>query len=364
MNGRGSLGLQWALAAIYLAASALSAATAAAGYYIGVRHGLAPDRALAIGLTAGFIAGGVAFLPGFRAVRVLKQRLWEAGDLASRIARGDFAVRLQVWSHDEVGWLEEQLNAMAGHLETAVGELKRLAEQNRKLAEEAGRGAALEERARLARDLHDTVNQQLFVLAMRAAAARRRLDVLSAASGLPDAEVQGLQSELATLEGLAREAHVETRKLIMQLRPTTLEQQGLGPALAEYVQAAAAREGWTAHLAIDETIRLTGTVGENLFRIAQEALNNVAKHARARQVWIVLERNGDGLLLAVRDDGTGFDPQAGVRPTAVGLVGIQERVKQLGGLLRLTSHPGEGTEVRVLLPLHEEGSHDPSAVGG
>jgi signal transduction histidine kinase len=343
------LGLQWKLAAIYLAVSLLSSGMVAAGYSIATSVGYSPASALGAGIAAGLAAGLLGSVAGFLTARDLKLRLWDAGEMAGRIAAGDFSVRLPDGNPDEIGWLEQQLNAMASHLESAVSELRHLAEQNRKLAEEAGRGAALEERAKLARDLHDTVNQQLFVLAMRAAAVRRRLDKI----GGPAAEA--LVPELATLEELSRQAHGEARQLILQLRPTTLEQQGLGPALAEYVKAAAAKEGWALEDRIDPAIRLMGKPAENLFRVAQEALNNISKHARASTVWVRLARTQEGILLEVRDDGEGFDPKAGVRPTAVGLTGISERVEALGGTLRVKSSKGQGTEISVVLPVTAEG---------
>ena len=226
---------------------------------------------------------------------------------------------------DEIGELETQLNEMAAYLEQAVGQLSRLAEQNRLLAEEAGRGAALEERARIARDLHDTVNQQLFVLSLRAAAVRKRVGAASgAAAGGDGAGVEPqLVTELANLEELARTAHSQIRELILQLRPTTLEQHGLGPALAEYVKTVAERENWAVENEIDQALRLRGAEGEALFRVAQEALNNVAKHARASRIRVVLERADEGeIRLLVADDGVGFDRRAGIRPTAVGLAGM------------------------------------------
>jgi signal transduction histidine kinase len=268
--------------------------------------------------------------------------------MATRIARGDFTTRLPVETQDEIGWLEERLNEMAEHLTTAVGDLRELAEQNRMLAEEAGRGAALEERTRLARDLHDTVNQQLFVLAMRAAAARKRVEQLGG-------DAAALAPELLMLEELSRQAHGEARQLILQLRPTTLEQHGLGAALSEYIKTVRAKEGWEIVAAIDQDVRLPGGEGENLFRVAQEALNNISKHAEAHTVRVALTRTEEGVTLTVGDDGAGFDMKAGVRPTAVGLVGMQERVEAMGGSLRVSSAPGEGTDVTVLLRVSPEG---------
>lgn len=345
MNQQASLGLQWKLAVLYVAASLLSSGTVALGYYAFTYFGLSTGQALAAGVAAGLAAGLVVSYAGLQLARSMKHRLWEAGDMATRIARGDFAVRLPLQAADEIGALEGQLNEMAGHLQRAVAELSQLAEQNRRLAEEAGRGAAVEERARLARDLHDTVNQQLFVLAMRAAAARKRLEK----AGGEAAEALG--PELAMLEELARGAHGEARQLILQLRPTTLEQQGLGPALAEYLGQARETRDLEVVADIDQEIRLGGKTGENLFRVAQEALNNIHKHARARSVQVTLSRDDDGaVVLRIKDDGKGFDTRSGVRPTAVGLVGMQERVAALGGTFRIRTAPDQGTEIAVTLP--------------
>lgn len=382
MEERRSIGMQWRLSAINLAAGLLSSILAATGVWAATAYGLPLQRALLAGVGTGLVGGLIASVWGFRLAREIKHRLWNAGDLAMRISRGDLSARLPVVELDELGELEAQLNQMAAYLEQAVGQLSRLAEQNRLLAEEAGRGAALEERARIARDLHDTVNQQLFVLSLRAAAARKRAVAATvrgdavggsgagAGSGGDAAGGGGagagsggggsggaagvdpaLASELAALEELARTAHSQIRELILQLRPTTLEQQGLGPALAEYVKRVAERESWAVEDEIDQALRLRGPQGEALFRVAQEALNNIAKHARAKRVRVVLERGDDGeVRLLLADDGVGFDKRAGIRPTAVGLLGMRERMSALGGRLQVRSAPGEGTEVLAILP--------------
>lgn len=350
MMPQGALGLQWKLAIVMLAVSLIGSAAVAFGYYFGLWLGLLPTAALTVGIVAGLLVGLAGSLIGFRVAREFKLRLWDAADMAGHITRGNFAVRVPEGSPDELGWLEAQLNRMAGHLEAAVGNLERLAEQNRQLAEEAGRGAALEERANLARDLHDTVNQHLFVLAMRTAAARKRLEKIGG-------NAEGLVPELSSLEELARTAHTETRGLILQLRPTNLEQQGLGPALAEYVRAIGSKEGWEVVVEIDPAVRPDSSRAANLFRVAQEALNNISKHAAARTVWVTLAQTEEGVLLRIRDDGRGFDARASVRPTSVGLIGMRERVAALGGTLRVNSAVDEGTEVAVTMPLSRGGSH-------
>lgn len=341
-------GLQWRLSAVYLAAGLCGPSLVAGVYLVGTALGIKAGTALAVATAAGIGLGLFGAVAGFMIARSVKLRLWEAGRMAGLIARGDLRARIRPGPPDEVGWLEQQLNLMAGHLETAVEDLRNLAEQNRLLGEEAGRGAALEERARLARDLHDTVNQQLFALAMRLAALRRRVEEKGASNA-------AAARELDTLESMAREAHSQTRELIMQLRPVTLEQQGLGAALREYATGTAAREGWQAELEIEQSIGPGGGAEEALFRIAQEALNNSARHARAHRIQVKLARIDEGILLCIADDGRGFDPRTAVRPTALGLPGIRERTAALGGSCRINSAPGRGTEISVLIPFRSEG---------
>lgn len=345
------LGLQWRLALIYLAVGIFSSAAVAAGYLLGIYLNLYPNTALAVGVISGLAVGLAGAVIGSLLARSVKLRLWEAGRMAGRIASGDFRARLNPGFPDEVGWLEAQLNQMAGQLEAAVSELRNLAEQNRRLGEEAGRGAALEERARLARDLHDTVNQQLFALTLRTAAARRRLEQM-------EGETAALIPELDSLEELARQAHSQTRELTLQLRPVTLEQQGLGAALREYISSSAAREEWIAIQEIDLTIRPGGPVAEGLFRIAQESLNNIAKHACARTIRVKLTREAEGIMLRISDDGRGFDKGRAFRPTAVGLSGVKERVASMGGRYAIESTPGRGTELTVVVPLETEGGEE------
>jgi signal transduction histidine kinase len=343
-----SFGLQWLLALICLAAGTAGSSAALAAFWAASSYGLSAGTAYGYGAFAGLIVGLAAAVVSSFITRLVKLRLWEAGRMAGRIARGDYKARLRVGTDNEVGWLEEQLNQMAAQLEAAVASLNRLAEQNRLLGEEAGRGAALEERMKLARDLHDTVNQQLFILAMRAAAVKRRLV-------MPAANPASLFTEVESLEEMARQAHGQIRELILQLRPVTLEKEGLGAALKDYLKSSADREGWQVRADIDNSVSPGRDMGESFFRIAQEALNNISKHAGASTVDVTLAVKGQSLIMSITDDGSGFEPGSVLCPTCVGLAGIKERAVSVGGKVTITSSPGQGTTVKVEAPLNREG---------
>jgi two-component system, NarL family, sensor histidine kinase UhpB len=192
-----------------------------------------------------------------------------------------------------------------------------------------------QERRRVARDLHDEVNQALTAILLR-------LEAL--AQDLP-AERAG---EVAQLKALTGRAMDELLRLARQLRPTALDDHGLGPAIEAQVRGFADRTGVDARFELrgdlDELDEETQTV---VYRVAQEALTNVAQHADARRVDVTLNAV-NGVELRLRDDGVGFDPPA--RPGGVGLDGMAERARLAGGSLDLQSAPGAGTALTLRLP--------------
>ncbi len=333
-------GLQWRLAIICLVVGIASSLITFLAYYLALQVSMEHLNVFTLILIPGFAVSLVGSIFCLILVRKVKLRLWEAGRMAGLISRGDYRARLSIGAEDEVGWLEEQLNSMAGQLEVAIKTLQELAEKNRQLGEEAGRGAALEERTRLARDLHDTVNQQLFVLAMRTAAIKRRLEKT-------EKQDDSLIEELKFIEDLSRQAHSQTRELILQIRPITLENEGLGAALKDYFQTVTESESLKFVDCIEPAVHPGLNIGEAMFRIAQEALNNIIKHASATTVTVSLVKDENGIEMNIIDDGRGFDPSHKYKPTAVGLSGIQERVRALDGKVKIESAPGEGAKVTV-----------------
>jgi two-component system sensor histidine kinase UhpB len=198
-----------------------------------------------------------------------------------------------------------------------------------------------EERRRLARDLHDEVNQALTAILLR-------LEALS-----QDAP-PSLDPELSELKRLVNQAMSELLQLARQLRPTALDDHGLLPAVASHVRRFAAQTGIEADLDADEAEAGAGKLQPDeeiaVYRIAQEALANVARHAGASRVSVGLRTRGSGVELTVRDDGRGFSVEGQASSGGLGLGGMAERARLVGGELTIESRPGAGTELCLRVP--------------
>jgi signal transduction histidine kinase len=214
---------------------------------------------------------------------------------------------------------------------------ERLVAENGRLHERARQAAVLEERQRLARELHDSVTQSLYGISLQAEAASR---ALTAGDAVPVA------SNLEEIRETSQEALGEMRLLLFELRPPLLEEHGLYGALQSRLGAVESRAGLVTELQGEGAERLPPETEQELYRLAQEALNNVLKHAHASRVAVRLDVSTDRAVLEVADDGVGFEPylRGG---DGFGLPGMRERVERLGGTLQVESEPGAGTRVRV-----------------
>jgi PAS domain S-box-containing protein len=215
-----------------------------------------------------------------------------------------------------------------------------LAIENARLYETARGMAALEERQRLARELHDSVSQALYAIGLNTAAARQ--------DHAPDSPRR--DRLLGDVMGLAEAGLTEMRALIFELRPESLEQEGLVGALKKQVAAVQARYRLVVNASFCPEPSVTLSIKEALYRVAQEGLHNVAKHARAQSVDLTLEMQPGELVLRISDDGKGFDP-TGSFPGHLGLHSMRERIIAVGGTLDIDSAPGKGTCLGVRLPM-------------
>jgi signal transduction histidine kinase len=233
-------------------------------------------------------------------------------------------------------WVEE-------HLEERVNERTReltlLLEENARLYGQAQELAVLQERQRLARELHDSVSQALYgiVLGTRTACA-----LLERNSGK-------LAELLENVHAQAETGLIEMRTLIFELRPESLETEGLVTALKKHAETVQTRYGLEIETQLGDEPTQPFMVKEALYRIAQEALHNTVKHAQASSALLRLSENARGICLEVSDTGTGFDPEQ-LFPGHLGLQSMRERVARLGGRLEINSGGGQGTHIRAMIP--------------
>lgn len=226
------------------------------------------------------------------------------------------------------------------HLLDLFAQQAAIAIRNAQLYKQARQVAVLQERQRLARDLHDSVTQALYGVTLYTKAAAGQL-----ALGKQDV----VADHLRELQDTAQEALAEMRLLIYELRPPILEEEGLVVALQTRLQAVEGRAGLKTAFKVEGVDRLPPAIEEGLYRIAQEALNNALKHGQARNIAVSLHRvqPRQVVMMEIVDDGIGFDPAAAQTQGGLGLPAMAERATELGGEVVVRSEPGAGTRVTV-----------------
>jgi signal transduction histidine kinase len=270
-------------------------------------------------------AGTVGTAFGLITARSFTRRLRVVTQAADAWSRGDFSVTIPDRSNDELGQMARHLNRMSQQLENLLHTRQEF--------------ATLEERNRLARDLHDSVKQQVFATAMQVGAARELL---------PD-NPSHAEDRLAEAEQLAHRAQQELTTLIRELRPAVLENKGLVKALREYLTE------WTKQTGVQIDLRLLGEriipldIEQTLYRVVQEALSNVTRHSGASNVELHLTWESKRVILRIADNGHGFDLQA-AEGKGVGLQSMRERVEEIGGIFTVESNTS-GTQIEAVIPL-------------
>ncbi len=211
----------------------------------------------------------------------------------------------------------------------------------RAMREQREQVAVLEERNRLARDLHDSVSQAIYGVGMFAEAAARLLE---------GGDIAAAAAHLREVRTSASAALREMRFLIFELRPPVLREEGLVAALRARLSSVENRAGVQADFVVEAAGRLPDEVEDALYGIAREALNNGLRHARATRVAVRLAQDRVETRLTVRDNGVGFDVDAAPQRGGLGLAGMRERAARIHASLAVSSRPGEGTEIRVVVP--------------
>lgn len=246
-------------------------------------------------------------------------------------------------------YLAQQAEEAQNRSELLLADLQKANRRLQVYAAQVQELAAAGERNRLARELHDSVTQTIFGLTLSAQAARI----------LIDRDPRRAAAELEHMQELAQNALAEMRALIQQLHPRTIAEEGLAAGLRRLAAEHQSKNGLNIDLQIFGERRLPVEVEEELYRVAQEALNNIVKHAQTEDAVITLHLGDtDRVVMLVEDEGAGFDPvRVQTLPGHLGITSMSERVQALGGKLFIESQPGKGTRVRVDLALAQEVEH-------
>lgn len=267
----------------------------------------------------------------------------ELSRVTGAITAGDFTQRAYVKSNDEMGKLASAFNSMADYLHSLMTELKQKEEARTHLLQKVI-VAQEEERKRIARELHDETGQTLTSLMM---------GLKSLADNCPSA---GQECRVEDMRAVVKETLGEIHRLAVELRPSILDDMGLIPALEKYAADFRAAHGLDVDLHVSWGLdaRVPHEVEVTVYRIVQEALNNIAKYAKAENVSVIITRDSKGLEAIVEDDGKGFNVDEIMKDTGsnkLGLHGMRERASLVGGTFAIESSEGHGTTIYVRIPL-------------
>ncbi|SEN46046.1 sensor histidine kinase [Lihuaxuella thermophila] len=272
----------------------------------------------------------------------LKKRLTSLIHLINTLKQGRFHEPFPALGNDEIGQIGVYLRQLAVHLKKQVVSLQQLSSEKAEWKNQAKREAIFEERQRLARELHDAVSQQLFALSMMLAAMERN-------GQLPEKE----RARISMMKKMALDTQKEMRALLLHLRPVSLEGQTLTEGLEKLFREYSAKRWMDIDWEIDPLPALSKGMEDHLFRIVQEGLSNVLRHAEASKLRVYLKYRDQQLSLRLMDNGKGFDVER-MKNTSYGLRSIEERTHEMGGVLKLISLPGKGTQIEIKVPIIEQ----------
>ncbi|MFE8700263.1 histidine kinase [Cytobacillus sp. FJAT-54145] len=277
---------------------------------------------------------------GIKGSYLIKGRLSDILLFVSALRSGRHTERLPSYEKDEIGLITEELNQLADYIQEQVNSIQRLADEKTSLSQTAHTAAVMEERQRLARDLHDVVSQQLFALSMMSSATLRMFEV----------DRDRAKKQLEEISEIAAKAQGEMRALLLHLRPIQLSDDSLCDGVIKLIQELKAKTNLDFQASIDEIEHVTKATEEHLFRIIQEALSNILRHADASKVKVTLTEMENYIYLFISDNGKGFDPQI-ERIASYGLKTMRERCEEIGGIFKIRSKEKEGTYIDIRIPI-------------
>lgn len=330
---------KWGLLLYFLLTGSLAAVLLYGGYKAGVIHVRDP-RVLTYGITFVVVA---TLIIGYIAGRRIQGRIDLLHLQMLQVAKGNLSVRLPDTVDQTFAGLYREFNNMTEAVEKKMQLLQQLGEQEILEKDRMVEGAVLEERRRLARDLHDTVSQQLFAIHM-------------AASSLPKVLEMNAEQANAVMDQLiqmSNTAQKQMRALIAQLRPMELVGKTLPEALDQWFPDYCRQNGLKGIKEMDVQGHISEAKEHQLFLIIQEAMANIVKHAGAQLVSLSLKEGPRQVVLAISDDGQGFSGN-GQKQGSYGLTTMRERAEKLGGHVEIISKSGAGTTIRVHIPKFED----------
>lgn len=283
----------------------------------------------------------LSFYIGFKLSSDMKEQVDYISVLITQYANGNYQSRIHFNDNDEVSRIGNELNDLGIILQNQVRSLQRMADEKSEYAKSAHKAATIEERQRLARDLHDSVSQQLFALTMLSEAALKQIvknPVLA-------------KQQMQSIVSAGHAAQTEMRALLLHLRPVYLSGDSLGEGIKKLISELKEKCQINFKLNMKYDIELSDSIEEHVFRIVQEALSNILRHAEANNVKIELTKNTSDLFVSIHDDGRGFDIDSNTTSkTSYGLKTMQERSEEIGGTFKVKSIIDKGTHIDIKIP--------------
>ncbi|MCP3027430.1 sensor histidine kinase [Halobacillus sp. A5] len=289
--------------------------------------------AVAIGL---FIGGGQAWFSR-RKMNYIEHQLEE-------ISNGQ-ELLYEYEQHKELSVIEEKMKKIEGKFSSQAEMAQKLASERAEEREKSLQEVVIQERNRLARELHDSVSQQLFAASMLMSAVNENRSL---------EQEEELKRQLAMVENMIHQSQLEMRALLLHLRPVALKGKSLSEGseelLAELTQKVPMEVDWTV-----EPLSLDKGIEDQLFRILQEAVSNTLRHAKADSLQVMLIERDKHIILRVVDDGVGFNVEESKATSSYGLQNMKERAIEVGGTVKVISLEGEGTRLEVKVPVLTKG---------
>lgn len=277
---------------------------------------------------------------GIRNLFILNGKLSKISGYLASLRNGKFPDQLKVEHTEETARMITEVNLLGEYVQEQIKLLQKMSNEKLVLSEQVHTAAVIEERQRIARDLHDAVSQQLFALSMMSATAIKLFDEFPEAA----------REQLIQMADISVKAQGEMRALLMHLRPVELQKDSLCDGIIKLLRELKSKTNHHFQGSIDEVCGLTKAAEEHLFRIVQEAVSNIIRHAEAGKIKVELSEEEGYVHLFISDDGKGFDPED-KKMISYGIRSMKERCKEIGGVIQIRSIYHEGTYIDIKVPV-------------